>query len=81
MRFTDAEAQITDERRKTSSRISSNERLFEIMENNFLTLKDDNGRIHISAVIFDFLKPISETRKILTEIIIGIQDMIFRLLW
>jgi len=34
------------------------------MENNFLTLKDDNGRIHISAVLFDFLRQMSETRKI-----------------
>ena len=36
----------------------------EIMESNFLTLKDDNGRIHISAVLFGFLRQISETRKI-----------------
>jgi len=53
MRFTDDEAQISDERRQINSAIS-NEKLLEIMENNFLTLKDDNGRIHISAVLFDF---------------------------
>ena len=80
MRFTDDEAQISDERRQINSRIS-NERSLETMENNFLTLKDDNGSTHSSPVLIDFLRQISVTRKSLTEIIIGIQDMIFRFLW
>ena len=63
MRFTDDEAQIFAERRQINSRIS-NERLLEILENNFLTLKDDSGRIHISAVLSDFLKKMSDIRKI-----------------
>ena len=63
MRFTDDEAQISDERRQINSAIS-NEKLLEIMENNFLTLRDDEGRIHISAVLFDFLRKMSETKKI-----------------
>ena len=63
MRFTDDEAQISDERRQINSAISI-ERLLEIMGNNFLTLKDDSGRIHISAVLSDVLKKMSDIRKV-----------------
>jgi len=63
MRFTDDEAQISEEMRQMNSAIS-NERLMEILENNFLTLNDDNGRTHVSVVLFDFLRQISETGKI-----------------
>ena len=44
-RFTNSEVQVTDERRRVNSRISND---------NFLPLKDDNEKIHTSAVILTF---------------------------